>query len=378
VGNSSDVLDVAIIGAGPAGIGVGLVLQQLGINNFAILERDCIGASFERWPIEMRFISPSFNSNPFGLLDLNAIVLQTSPAYSYETEHLSGAQYAAYLRGVAEHWQLPIEIGIEVRDIVAQESGSSTAFRITTNKKELTSRFIIWAAGEFQTPKLNPFAGAALCIHNSHIQTWASLKGKEFIVIGGYESGIDAAINLTQRGKRVRVLDGQGKWEYDDADPSISLSPYTKSRLREALQTGRIELIKDARVQRVEKNGARWVICTEAGEWLESNTQPILASGFHSSASLLPQLWAFRDDGMPELTAHDESTVTPGLFLCGPSVRHGKHIFCYIYKFRQRFAVVANQIAQRLGLNTLPLEELRRNNLYLDDLSCCDDACAAC
>ena len=370
----SNKYDVVIIGAGPAGIGVGLVLQRLGIQNFIILERDRVGASFERWPKEMRFISPSFNSNPFGLLDLNAIALQTSPAYSYETEHLSGAQYAEYLRGVAQHWQLPIELGVEVQGV----SRDADVFRIQINSGELNSRFVIWAAGEFQYPKLKPFAGATLCIHNSLIETWGQIKGKAFVVIGGYESGIDAAINLAVRGKQVRVLDGMGKWEYDDADPSIALSPYTKGRLREALQTGRIELIKDARVQRVEKNGKRWAICTEAGEWHESNTQPILASGFCSSASALPHLWAFRDDGMPELTAHDESTITPGLFLCGPSVRQGKHIFCYIYKFRQRFAVVANQIAQRLGVDVQLLEELRRNNLYLDDLGCCDEGCSAC
>jgi hypothetical protein len=59
-------------------------------------------------------------------------------------------------------------------------------------------------------------------------------------------------------------------------------------------------------------------------------------------------------------------------------VRQGKHIFCYIYKFRQRFAVVAHQIAQRLDVDTQPLEELRRNNLYLDDLGCCDEGCATC
>ena len=366
--------DVVIVGAGAAGIGAGLVLQSLGIQNFVILEREQIGASFEKWPKDMRFISPSFNSNPFGLLDLNSIALGTSPAYSMDTEHLSGAQYAAYLRNVAQHWQLPIEIGGEVQD-VREASG---AFHINTNAQDMTSRFVIWAAGEFQYPKLKPFAGAEFCIHSSHIKTWAALKGKAFVVIGGYESGIDAAINLARLGKTVRVLDGMGKWEYEDADPSIALSPYTKGRLREALQTGRVELIKDARVQRVEKNGRRWAICTEADDWHESNTQPILASGFHSSASLLPHLWHFREDGMPQLTTHDESTRTPGLFLCGPSVRQGRHIFCYIYKFRQRFAVVANQIAQRLGLDTQPLEELRRNNLYLDDLSCCDDTCAAC
>lgn len=372
--NRTHRLDVIVIGAGAAGIGVGLVLQRLGLQNFAIVERDQIGASFERWPKEMRFITPSFNSNPFGLMDLNSIALQTSPAYSFETEHLTGAQYAAYLRGVAKHWQLPIETGINVQDTVYE----SDAFHIKANTGERRARFVIWAGGEFQYPKLKPFAGAELCLHNSLIETWATVKGKEFVVIGGYESGIDAAINLAKLGKTVRVLDGKGKWTYDDADPSIALSPYTKGRLRTALQTGRVELMKDARVQRVEKQGKHWAIRTEAGDWLESETQPILASGFHSSASAMPHLWQFRDDGMPLLTEHDESTVTPGLFLGGPSVRQGRHIFCFIYKFRQRFAVVANQIAQRMGVDTQPLEVFRQSNMFLEDLSCCGTGCAKC
>ena len=370
----AELQDVIIVGAGAAGIGVGLVLQALGINNFKIIERDQIGASFRRWPREMRFISPSFNGNPFGLMDLNSIALQTSPAYTLDAEHPSGEQFAAYLQGVVKHWELPIETGIELKGITRE----TDEFRLDTSAGLLRSRFVIWAGGEFQYPKTKPFSGADLCLHNSLIETWADLKGKEFVVVGGYESAIDAAINLAKLGKKVRVLDGEGKWDYDDPDPSISLSPYTKGRLRTALQTGLVELVKDARVSRVEKNGKRWVIQTEAGDWVETGTQPILATGFRSSAHHTPDLWEFRDDGMPLLTEHDESTLTPGLFLVGPSVRQGTHIFCYIYKFRQRFAVVVNQIAQRLKVDVGPLEEYRRNNMFLDDLSCCGEGCAKC
>jgi hypothetical protein len=75
------------------------------------------------------------------------------------------------------------------------------------------------------------------------------------------------------------------------------------------------------------------------------------------------------------LTDDDESTKTPGLFLVGPQVRHGDLIFCFIYKFRQRFGVVANAIGRRLGLDTARLEQYRDEGLYLDDLSCCGDEC---
>ncbi|WP_201278190.1 NAD(P)-binding domain-containing protein [Scytonema millei] len=39
-------LDVLIVGAGAAGVGCGVVLRDLGIENFAILERERMGATF--------------------------------------------------------------------------------------------------------------------------------------------------------------------------------------------------------------------------------------------------------------------------------------------------------------------------------------------
>jgi putative flavoprotein involved in K+ transport len=107
--NLAAKLDVVIVGAGAAGIGCGVVLHNLGIENFVILERHEVGASFSRWPVEMRFITPSFPSHGFGLLDLNAIALQTSPGLSLQREHLSGKEYAVYLKTAVEFFQLPVQ-----------------------------------------------------------------------------------------------------------------------------------------------------------------------------------------------------------------------------------------------------------------------------
>ena len=72
----------------------------------------------------------------------------------------------------------------------------------------------------------------------------------------------------------------------------------------------------------------------------------------------------------------DESTKTPGLFLVGPAVRHGELSFCFVYKFRQRFGVVADAIARQLGRETdQAVEACRKMNMFLDDLSCCKAAC---
>jgi glycine/D-amino acid oxidase-like deaminating enzyme len=63
--------DVVIVGAGAAGVGCGVVLKDLGIENFVILERHQVGASFSFWPQEMRFITPSFPSHGGANLSLN-------------------------------------------------------------------------------------------------------------------------------------------------------------------------------------------------------------------------------------------------------------------------------------------------------------------
>jgi putative flavoprotein involved in K+ transport len=365
-------LDVVIVGAGAAGVGCGIVLRDLGVERFALLERYEVGASFAHWPAEMRFITPSFTSNHFGLLDINAVALGTSPAFTLQKEHPTGPEYAEYLQAIAEHWELPVYTDVDVQSI---QSLSDGGFLIQTSRGDIRSRFVIWAAGEFQYPWLDPFPGAQHCLHSALVPSWHTIEGDEIIVIGGYESGIDAAINLVALGKRVRVLDAARAWESDSSDPSISLSPYTHERLDSTLQTGRVELIGDARVASVEQVADEYVVHGAAGQRWHTPVPPILATGFVGSLSLVSGLFDWHEDGYALLTERDESTRTPGLFLVGPNVRHSNIIFCFIYKFRQRFAVVAQAIGERLGIDTTPLNTYRSGGMFLEDLSCCGDEC---
>lgn len=371
-GSNPKPFEVVIIGAGAAGIGCGIALKYLGLDNFTLLDRYEIGASFRRWPREMRFITPSFTSNSFGQTDLNAIAPYTSPAFTLQREHLTGREYATYLNAVADHFGLPVMAGVEVA-AVDQTDG---LFNLGTNKGYLLARHVIWAAGEFQYPHLDPFPGADLCRHNSRVRSWKSYRGDEVIIIGGYESGLDAAIHLSEQGKRVRVLEKSDVWERLGHDPSTAISTFTLERLRTAEKTGHIRLIGKAEVKGVERLNGGFVVRGPGRKHWQSDAPPILATGFHTSARTIATLFEWRDDGFPLLTEQDESTIRPGLFLAGPGVRQGRFIFCFIYKFRQRFAVIANAIGGRLGIDTSPLKLYRDHGMFLDDLSCCGDQCA--
>ncbi|MEL7022271.1 MAG: NAD(P)/FAD-dependent oxidoreductase [Pseudomonadota bacterium] len=365
------VFDVVVVGAGAAGIGVAVALRHAGIEKFIVLERDRVGSSFANWPAETRFITPSFPTNSVGMLDLNSVAIGVSPAFSMEVEHPTGPHYAEHLGAVADHFDLPIYEQTEVNSVTRQNA----TFDLDTSEGTLRSKHLIWAAGEFQFPRKNGFAGAEHCRHTATVASYDDIEGDDVIVIGGFESGIDAAYHLAYRGKRVRVFDSRCPWESTSSDPSITLSPFTLERFREPVFSEQVSLFPNTPVTSVEQVSDGYHVIDGNGATHRTSASPLWAGGFDGGHSQIGNLFVSRPDGLPELSENDESTRTPGLFLCGPSVRHDNHVFCFIYKYRQRFAVVAKAIANSLDVPAEGLKEYRVWGMYLDDLSCCGGEC---
>jgi cation diffusion facilitator CzcD-associated flavoprotein CzcO len=393
--------DAVVVGAGAAGVGVGVALSKLDLD-FVVLERDRVGASFRDWPEEMRFITPSFPSNSFGVPDLNAVTPKTSPAFALDREHPSGEEYADYLEGVAEYYELPVETGVEVTGVrarAASEKGtgvtvdggmtaSDGGFVLGTDDGEVESNFVVWATGQYGKPR-RPFEGADFCVNNTEVNSWKDHadEGDEFVVIGGYESGIDAAVGLIDNGCSVTVIDAGKPWAVRAPDPSVSLSPYTLERFEGVAGSDDLTLAGNRYVERVERytDGCRYAVVTrevtEDGlgddeERIETQKRPVLATGFKTEFGPADEYFPRDEEGVVPLTDRDESPVADGLFLAGPEVAHNGVLFCFIYKYRTRFPVVAETIGERLGVDTEPLGEYREENMFMDDLSCCEpDMC---
>jgi len=509
--NHSEELDVIIVGAGASGIGVGLMLTGLfGLepDRVLLIERGSkVGETFRKWPKEMRFISPSFNSQGWTQsFDLNSVAYGTSPAFTLHAEHPTGDQYADYLEALAETNELNVKVDTEVLSIKPFDDGFDMDAQTLSEQRagfeveirpskggvstKLRSRFVVWAAGEFQYPRAMTeplFPGSDLCRHNSSVRSWSDLAGDDFVVIGGYESGMDAASNLSKCGKRCTVVSSTACWDVSTEDPSTELAPYTSMRIRQACASQNPpRLLAPLRVTSVEKDSSEYVVKatwgppvtheggerrepvqsaamaaelatmnqTEGSEFVLRTPQPpLLCAGFAGSVKLgvAKDLFAWGDpakeqgfedlpvfdaesarkeakgmkvaelreelkamgqptegtkpelierlvgahqaeadsedeemdtekkgcaEGAPLLNKLDESTTTPGLFLVGPAVRHGDLSFCFVYKFRQRFGIVADAIAKGLGRETAAAVDAARDmNMYLDDFECCKAAC---
>ena len=371
----SDTYDVIVIGAGAAGVGVSIALIHAGVENFLVVDRDTVGASFDSWPAETRFITPSFPSNSIGMLDLNSIAIGVSPAYSMKIEHPTGPEFAQHLRDIAEYFELPLQDNTDVKAIEKKEG----LFHLETSQGTLFANNVIWSAGEYQYPCTDVFTGSELCRHTATVPSYAELEGDDFLIIGGYESGVDAAYHLSNLNKKVRLFDLNAPWDAATSDPSVALSTYSFERMRNPNFEEHTELYPETIVDSVTLTDGIYEVKTEDGQTFQSKVQPLLAAGFDGSHKFVSHLFEQREDGFPSISEDDESTTTPGMYLCGPSVRHDGHVFCFIYKYRQRFAIVANAIASSLGIETEEFVAAYRSwGMYLDDLSCCGQECLTC
>jgi thioredoxin reductase len=367
--------DVIVVGAGAAGVGVGISLQHVGIENYLVVDRASVGASFAAWPAETRFITPSFPSNSIGMLDLNSVGIGISPAFNMRIEHPTGREYAEHLQSLAEFFELPLRENTDVLSIEKKDE----LFHLETKKETLLAKNVIWAAGEYQYPSLGVFEGSDSCRHTSTIASYTELEGDDFLIVGGYESGIDAAYHLAKNDKSVRVFDLNRPWAEASSDPSIALSTFSFERMRHEKFGANVELFEETGVQSVVHEDGVYTLTTDKGQVFQSATQPILANGFDGSPKFVSHLFEQRDDGFPSVNEKDESTIVPGMYLCGPSVRHDGHIFCFIFKYRQRFGIVVEAIASSLGLETKDFVEAYKSwGMYLDDLSCCGLECLTC
>ncbi|WP_176746856.1 NAD(P)-binding domain-containing protein, partial [Staphylococcus sp. HMSC062C03] len=208
---------VVIIGAGPSGIGMAIALIEMGLDDILILDKGQVGESFKNWPLSTRFITPSFTTNGFGTPDINAITPHSSPAFTFKKEHISGKEYVQYLEALVQIYNLKIDQHTNVLDV--SNNIDKDTYKIYTDQGTIDAEYIFVATGNFSYP-YKPFNHGR---HYSEIEKFSDIYGDLAVVIGGNESGFDAAINLALSGKIVDIYTNSTSYKQEDADPSIRL-----------------------------------------------------------------------------------------------------------------------------------------------------------
>ena len=103
----------------------------------------------------------------------------------------------------------------------------SNCWVIDTSQGVFKCKYLIWAAGEFQNPQIKNLAGHTHAIHSSLIKKPSELKGEDYTIIGGYESGVQIAAELIKHNKKVTLINPTKIDQMDTSDPSKFMSLYT-------------------------------------------------------------------------------------------------------------------------------------------------------
>jgi putative flavoprotein involved in K+ transport len=180
-------VDVAVIGAGQAGLAMGYFLRRLG-RRFVILERaDSIGSAWrERWESLTLFTPRRYSALP-GL-----------PFPGEPDGYPTRDEVIAYLERYAEMFEFPIELNTEVTIL---QRGDDGRFRLEVDGQTMFADRVVVASGPFQLPYVPTVAEK---LADDVVQTHAvgyrrpeDMPEGVVLVVGGGNTGFQIAKELS-------------------------------------------------------------------------------------------------------------------------------------------------------------------------------------
>ena len=208
---------IAIIGAGFAGMGMGIRLLQSGVEDFVIMERD--GDVGGTW---------SANTYPGCQCDIPSHLYSFSfaPNPDWTRTYPKQPELRAYLRKVADDFGVRPHIRLGCEVTAADWDEDAGLWRLQSTKGDLTADVLIGAPGPLSEPSipeidgLDSFAGAVF--HTARWDHDADLAGKRVAVIGTGASAIQAVPELQQIAERLTVVQRTPPWVVPHNDRPIT------------------------------------------------------------------------------------------------------------------------------------------------------------
>lgn len=192
-------IDVAVIGAGQAGLALSRWLTREGIEH-VVFERREIGA---RWVTHawdsLRLLTPNWMNG-----------LPGSPYTGREPDgFMPRNDFLSRLRRYAESFSAPVLAGADVLS-VALDRGR---LQLTTTRGVWIARALVIATGQCDRPHIPEAAGAlgtsVLNLHSSAYRNPAALPDGRVLVVGASGSGVQIADELARSGRDVSLAVGR-------------------------------------------------------------------------------------------------------------------------------------------------------------------------
>ncbi len=258
---SDDVLDVVVVGSGPAGLAAGLMAKSRDLKH-VVLERGALADTIRKYPRAKFLLAEPVRVPLYGNL------------------WVSDASKETLLKA----WEEIIEkTGLEVltNHPVTNVSRRDGALVVETPDREFRTRRVVLAMGRRGSPRRLDVPGedAGKVIYD--VVDMESFAGQKMLVVGGGDSAVESAVGLSQyQGTEVTL-------SYRN-DAFSRVKDRNRTKLDEAVKAGRIRLLLKSQVCEVRDRDV--VIDVEGREEVIANDVVVVRIGGDPPFKFLEQI----------------------------------------------------------------------------------------
>ena len=295
----TQIWDVIMVGAGPAGLSCAIEAGRQGLKAL-VLEKGCLTNSIFHYPVNMAF----FTSRE--LLEIGDIPFACANLKPTRLEALE------YYRRVTECYRL----NIDFQECVTAVSGADGNFRIEAQRasgsqQQYRARKVVLATGYYDLPNRLGVPGEDLP-KVSHYYTEAHPYFRSQVaVIGGANSAAEAALDLYRHGAVVTLIH-RGK------ELSQNIKYWVRPDLDNRLKEGSIRALFEAEVKEIRADSL--LVETAQGESLRLENDFVFAlTGYHPDFDFLRRAGVALnpENQRPCCDPETRQTNVPGLYLAG-------------------------------------------------------------
>ncbi|MCA9509716.1 MAG: NAD(P)-binding domain-containing protein [Myxococcales bacterium] len=176
-GLGPDVLDVVIVGAGPAGFSASLAAHEHGLR-YETVEQETLGGTVAHYPRGKIVMTAPVELPMYGKVELRETTKEALLALWEDVAERTGVRVSYSER------------------VDAVERAGSSSFVVRTNRRELRARFVLLAIGRRGTPRKLGVAGEDRSKVVYRLIDAEQYRGQHVLVVGGGDSALEAATSL--------------------------------------------------------------------------------------------------------------------------------------------------------------------------------------